>query len=116
MAAGALAGIGLPQARRTFLIVHRYVLIRGRVQGVGFRAWTEVAALERRLQGWVRNRRDGAVEALFIGVEDDVLAMIDDCRSGPPGARVDFIDHREAVPDEVALRRRDELFSVLGTL
>jgi acylphosphatase len=98
------------------LNVHRYVLIRGRVQGVGFRAWTEVTALERRVQGWVRNRRDGAVEALFIGLEADVLAMIEDCRRGPPGARVGFVDHREAGPDEVALRRRDELFSVLGNV
>lgn len=95
--------------------MHRHVLVRGRVQGVGFRAWTEVAALEHHLMGWVRNRRDGAVEAVFIGSESDVLAMIDDCRSGPPGARVDFIDQREAAPDEIALRRRDELFSVLGT-
>ncbi len=94
--------------------VHRYVLIRGRVQGVGFRAWTEVTALERGLQGWVRNRRDGAVEALFIGVEGDVTAMIEACRYGPPGARVDFVDQREAAPHEVTLRRRDELFSVLG--
>jgi acylphosphatase len=98
------------------LNVHRYVLIRGRVQGVGFRAWTEVTALERRLQGWVRNRRDGAVEALFIGLEADVLAMIEDCRCGPPGGRVEFVDHREAGPAEVALRRRDELFSVLGNI
>ena len=97
------------------MTVQRYVVIRGRVQGVGFRAWTEVTALQRHLQGWVRNRRDGAVEALFIGMENDVLAMIDHCRSGPPGARVDFVDHREARPDEVALRRRDEVFSVLGT-
>ena len=96
--------------------VHRYILIRGRVQGVGFRAWTEVTALERRLQGWVRNRRDGAVEALFIGPETDVLSMIEECRFGPHGARVDFVDHREAEPDEVALRRRDELFSVLGSV
>ena len=98
------------------MTVHRHVLIHGRVQGVGYRAWTEVAALERRLGGWVRNRRDGAVEALFSGLETGVLAMIDDCRSGPPGARVDFIDHREAAAGEVALRRRDELFSVLGTV
>lgn len=96
------------------MTVHRYVLIRGRVQGVGFRSWTEVAALDRGLQGWVRNRRDGAVEALFSGLETDVLAMIEDCRAGPPGARVDFVDHREAGPEEAVLRRRDELFSVLG--
>ena len=47
--------------------VIRHVLIRGRVQGVGFRAWTEYTALERGLEGWVRNRRDGAVEAVFAG-------------------------------------------------
>jgi acylphosphatase len=97
------------------LNVARLVLIRGRVQGVGYRAWTEVTALELRLQGWVRNRRDGAVEALFMGLETDVSAMIEACRAGPPGARVDFVDHRDAGPDEVALRRRDELFSMLGS-
>ena len=93
----------------------RLVLIRGRVQGVGYRAWTEVTALEHGLQGWVRNRRDGSVEALFIGLETTVTAMIDACRGGPPGARVDFVDHREAGADDVALCRRDELFSVLST-
>ena len=93
--------------------VHRIVLVRGRVQGVGFRVWTEITALERGLEGWVRNRRDGSVEALFIGGEDDVAAMIEDCRNGPPGARVDALDHREARPDDATLRRRGELFSVL---
>jgi acylphosphatase len=92
------------------------VIIRGRVQGVGYRAWTEVTALERGLQGWVRNRRDGSVEALFVGPEDAVAVMIGDCRHGPPGARVDFVDQREAGAAEVALRRRDELFSTLGTV
>ena len=59
--------------------VMRHVLIRGRVQGVGFRAWTEYTALERGLQGWVRNRRDGAVEAVFVGPADAVAAMIAAC-------------------------------------
>lgn len=95
--------------------VARLVLVRGRVQGVGYRAWTEVTALEQGLQGWVRNRRDGSVEALFVGAETAVTAMIDACRAGPPGARVDFVDHRDAGADDVALRRRDELFSVLST-
>jgi len=95
------------------LSVRRLVTIRGRVQGVGYRAWTEVTALERSLQGWVRNRRDGSVEALFVGLEENVAAMIEDCRRGPPGARVDFVDHRDAGPAEAALRRGDELFSVL---
>jgi acylphosphatase len=92
------------------------VSIRGQVQGIGYRAWTEVTALERGLQGWVRNRHDGSVEALFIGNEEAVADMIARCRSGPPGARVDFIDQREAGPGDVALRRRDELFSVLRTV
>jgi acylphosphatase len=96
--------------------MHRLVTIRGRVQGIGYRAWTEVTALKCGLQGWVRNRRDGSVEALFVGEDGVVLAMIEACRCGPPGARVDFVDHREAGADELALRRRDELFSVLGSV
>jgi acylphosphatase len=95
--------------------VNRLVVIHGRVQGVGYRAWTEVRALEHGLEGWVRNRRDGTVEALFIGPEQTVAAMLAACRNGPPGSRVDSIDQRQASEDEVALRRRDELFSVLGT-
>lgn len=97
-------------------MTHRHALIRGRVQGVGYRAWTEVTALERGLQGWVRNRHDSAVEAVFIGAETEVMAMIEDCRAGPPGARVDSIDQRDATTGELALRRADELFSVLGTV
>ncbi|MGA2892999.1 MAG: acylphosphatase [Xanthobacteraceae bacterium] len=96
--------------------IARCVVVRGRVQGVGYRVWTEVTALERGLQGWVRNRRDGAVEALFAGPTEAVLAMIEACRRGPPGARVDFVDHREAGADELKLRRGDELFSVLGSV
>jgi acylphosphatase len=93
--------------------VHRHVVIRGRVQGIGYRAWAEVTALECGIEGWVRNRRDGSVEAVFGGQENDVTAMIAQCRRGPPGAWVDTIDQREATPDEIALRRGDELFSVL---
>jgi len=92
---------------------HRHVIIRGRVQGVGYRVWTEVTALERGIEGWVRNRRDGSVEALFSGEEVDVAAMIAQCRRGPTGARIEAIDQREATPEEIALRRGDELFSVL---
>ncbi len=96
--------------------VQRHVIVRGRVQGVYYRAWTETAALERGVQGWVRNRRDGSVEALFAGPEDAVSRMIEDCRKGPPEARVDIVDQREAGADELALRRPGELFSVLGTV
>jgi acylphosphatase len=93
--------------------VHRHVVIRGRVQGIGYRAWTEVTALEHGLEGWVRNCRDGSVEAVFSGPESDVAAMIAQCRHGPRGAWVDAIDQREATPGEITLRRGDELFSVL---
>ena len=95
--------------------VMRHVVIRGRVQGVGFRAWTEYTALERGLQGWVRNRRDGAVEALFIGSPDAVAAMIAACNQGPRGSRVDGVDQRDGTAEELALRRLGELFSVLST-
>ncbi len=91
----------------------RHIIIRGRVQGVGYRAWTEYTALERGVQGWVRNRRDGAVEALFVGPQEAVAGMIEACRHGPHGCGVDLIDQREGAADEFALRRRGELFSVL---
>ena len=91
------------------------VVIRGRVQGVGYRAWTEYTALEVGLEGWVRNRSDGSVEALFAGPSDVVATMVDACRQGPPGARVEAIDEQEATHDDLALRRAGELFSVLKT-
>jgi acylphosphatase len=96
--------------------VIRHVLIRGRVQGVGFRAWAEDAALERGLEGWVRNRRDGAVEAVFGGLPEIVDEMIAACRRGPFAARVDSLDQREARRDELALRRPGERFSMLPTV
>lgn len=64
------------------------VSIRGRVQGVGYRAWTERTAMRLGLEGWVRNRRDGSVEAVFHGPARDVDAMIEACRVGPRGASV----------------------------
>ncbi|HWX72061.1 MAG TPA: acylphosphatase [Xanthobacteraceae bacterium] len=92
------------------------VVIRGRVQGIGYRVWTEITALEHGLEGWVRNCRDGSVEALFAGPKEVVLAMIELCRQGPPGARIDHLDQRAARSEDLALRRRGELFSVLATV
>ncbi len=91
------------------------VVIRGRVQGVGFRAWTELMAAGHGVAGWVRDRRDGSVEALFAGSQELVLGIIELCREGPPGARVDALDQREAGAHDLALRRAGELFSVLAT-
>jgi len=62
--------------------------IRGRVQGVGFRYALADEARVRRLAGWVRNRRDGTVEALVVGPDTEVEALIAWARRGPPSARV----------------------------
>ncbi len=64
------------------------VVISGRVQGVWFRGWTEDQACRRGLDGWVRNRRDGSVEAVFQGPPEAVAEMIAACHQGPPMARV----------------------------
>lgn len=64
------------------------VRIEGRVQGVWYRGWTVDEATRRGLDGWVRNRRDGSVEAVFAGPAGEVDAMISACRLGPPAARV----------------------------
>ena len=66
--------------------------ISGRVQGVGYRDWTITTARRLALTGWVRNRMDGAVEALLVGDDQAVGQMIDACRRGPPAARVDNVD------------------------
>lgn len=68
------------------------VRIYGRVQGVWFRGWTMREASGRGLNGWVRNRADGSVEAVFAGPEADVQDMIASCRRGPTAARVDRIE------------------------
>lgn len=77
------------------------LMISGRVQGVGYRAWFAGEARRRGLSGWVRNRREGTVEAqLRLAPEglDDLLAA---ARRGPPAARVDAIAVSEAEPDMV---------------
>lgn len=95
--------------------VVRHVIVHGRVQGIGYRAWTEYTALEKGLEGWVRNRREGTVEAVFAGAPEIVAEMVDACRRGPPGARVDHLEQREADRGELRQRRPGELFSVLAT-
>ena len=80
--------------------------IEGRVQGVGFRDWIRREAERLGLQGWVRNRRDGSVEALVAGQEAAVQALLTACRRGPPQARVERITETLAEPpDEPGFRR-----------
>ena len=94
----------------------RHVTIRGRVQGVGYRAWVADEADARSLEGWVRNCRDGSVEAVFAGPADVVAAMIAACRRGPSMARVDAVQEDDGHPDALKLRRAGERFSVLPTI
>ncbi len=94
----------------------RGATIRGHVQGVGFRMWTEREARVRRLEGWVRNRRDGSVEGMFAGPAAAVAGMIEAVRRGPPGAHVEAVDVREAGAAELGARRSGETFSQLPTV
>ena len=94
--------------------VIRHIVARGRVQGVGYRAFVEDEARQRSLQGWVRNRRDGSVEAVFAGPAAEVEAAIEACRRGPFSARVTALDQREG--SEVDLAERSGDFSVLPTV
>jgi acylphosphatase len=98
---------------------HRAIIrvsIRGRVQGVGYRAWVEYQAVASGLDGWVRNRRDGSVEALFAGRPNIVAEMVALCRHGPPGGHVEAVLRESAGPEELELRRVGEAFSVLPTV
>jgi acylphosphatase len=94
----------------------RHVTIRGLVQGVGYRAFVDHAARARKLEGWVRNRRDGSVEAVFAGPATTVAAMIEACRQGPSSARVEAVQDEAGNPDMLNLRRPGEAFSVLPTV
>lgn len=94
----------------------RHVIVTGRVQGIGYRAWTGDQAILLGLQGWVRNRRDGSVEAVFAGPQVAVMQMIEMCHRGPPPARVDHVVVSDAMPDMLKLRPSGETFAQLGTL
>ena len=69
-----------------------HVLVHGRVQGVGFRAWVHHQAELHGLKGWVRNRRDGAVEAVFSGPDDLVEVILKACRQGPRRSVVERVE------------------------
>ncbi|WP_170294762.1 acylphosphatase [Roseospira navarrensis] len=72
--------------------------ITGRVQGVWFRGWTEETARSLGVDGWVRNRADGSVEAVFQGPPDAVGRMLSACHEGPPAAKVTQVSHEPAPP------------------
>lgn len=93
-----------------------HLLVRGRVQGVGYRGWSEHEATRLGLDGWVRNRVGGAVEIVVAGPAEQVEAFVAACRRGPFRARVDDIAIDPATPRELEHRRAGERFSVLSTM
>ena len=82
------------------------LLVTGRVQGVGFRAWVQGQAELHGLAGWVRNRRDGSVEMLLSGPEAAVASTVAACREGPRSARVDGVEEHAATPAEADMAGR----------
>jgi acylphosphatase len=83
-------------------VERRRVVVHGYVQGVGFRFAVERAARSRGVAGWVRNRPDGTVEAVFEGEREDVEALVELSRSGPRGAEVDSVDVVAESPEGLA--------------
>ncbi len=81
------------------MAVRKRVVVRGNVQGVFFRDSTEKEAGSRGVAGWVSNRDDGAVEAVFEGDADAVDAMVEWCRSGPSRADVEDVDVSDEEPE-----------------
>ena len=73
-------------------MIRRRVIVHGRVQGVFFRDSTRRMAQQRGINGWVTNRRDGAVEAVFEGDEESVESLVAFARRGPRGAQVERVD------------------------
>jgi acylphosphatase len=81
------------------MAIRRRVTVHGNVQGVFFRDSTEKEAGSRGVAGWVRNRDDGAVEAVFEGDEDAVEALVEFCRSGPSKADVERVEVEQEEPE-----------------
>jgi len=89
-------------------VIRKRLCVRGRVQGVCFRAATERQARALGVAGWVRNRDDGSVEAVFEGAPERVAAAVAFCHAGPAGARVDRVESSDEAPEglrDFAVRR-----------
>jgi len=66
----------------------KHIIISGKVQGVGFRYWLYKAAIRRKIDGWVKNKVSGEVEALLVGNDVDINNLIALCKKGPPSSKV----------------------------
>lgn len=93
-----------------------HITLRGRVQGVGFRAFIAHHAQERGLDGWVRNRENSSVEAVLTGPSHAVEAVLEACRQGPAGAEVKELDLREEEAAGLISSSRPAGFYVLPTV
>ncbi|MBI2683430.1 MAG: acylphosphatase [Acidobacteriales bacterium] len=93
------------------MIARRYI-VRGRVQGVGFRWYAEREAGVLGIVGWVRNNEDGTVECLAAGAEEQLQSFRDRLAAGPRASRVDWVEEAEAEPDELTGYLRS--FQILG--
>lgn len=87
----AVAAHGSFEGREPTVTTGRRIIIRGRVQGVGYRAWLAREAERFALAGWVRNRRDGSVEAWICGPEKTIALLIEASHDGPLAAGVDEV-------------------------
>ena len=83
-------------------MIRRRVTVPGRVQGVFFRETMRRRAESSRVAGWVRNNGDGSVEAVFEGEPKAVERLVDWCREGPRGARVEWVDVASEEPEQLA--------------
>ena len=73
----------------------KHIIIKGKVQGVGFRYWLYKEAIQRNIDGWVRNKISGEVEALLIGNDVEVNNIIKLCKKGPPSSEVTKINVKD---------------------
>jgi acylphosphatase len=80
-------------------VARRHLVVHGHVQGVFFRDTCRRQAEARGVAGWIANRPDGAVEAVFEGKADDVHALVEFCRQGPRGAEVRSVDETSEEPE-----------------
>jgi acylphosphatase len=80
-------------------MIRRRVIVHGFVQGVFFRDGVRRLATRESVSGWVRNTRDGTVEAVFEGAEEAIARLVAYCETGPIGARVDRVDVLDEAPE-----------------
>jgi acylphosphatase len=88
-------------------VIRRHVIVSGRVQGVFFRETIRHLAEQEGVAGWIRNRADGTVEAVFEGEPEAVERLVDACRSGPPMAEVADIQVSDEEPESSSGFRTD---------